>query len=302
MGLGEAGHGLGREARARDGGGWSPHHELSIYPLIDSRPGLKYDCQYMASENTPEEKSPPKRARGVGRSRPLTRQQNKRLSPSQQQLLLEMLLTKFKAANGGPGHGMSDPQIAARLGIGFRTVGRYKALFIKRSPELAAAIRGTQLDSIQNLCNLVSSQKVDVDQNWDPTPPPAPEPPPPPKEPRAKKEAPDHGLSVIRSEGTLPVEEMLRVLSEMATAGPPQYRVQAVKLLDELQAIHRPVESFGPPPPLTEEDRISRLAVLMEVCGRETTDAAYARTWGKNVEPTLESQEATEPHAEAPAG
>lgn len=234
----------------------------------------------------------------------MSRQAGVRLTPSQQQHLLEMLLTKYKAANGGPGHGLSDRQIAMRLGVGFRSVGRYKALFIKRSPELAEAIRGTQLDSIQNLCNLVSSQNVDVDQNWDPTPPPAPEPPKEPKEERLKKAAPDHGLSTIKSEGTLPVEEMLRVLSEMATMGPPQYRVQAVKLLDDLQAIHRPVESFGPPPPLTPEDRISRLAVLMEVCGKETTDAAYARLWGPDVrqdQPPMESPPAAEAPEETPA-
>ena len=258
----------------------------------------------MDSEITPEEKAPPKRQRRVGRSKPLSRQQNKRLSPSQQQHLLEMFLTKFKGAHGGPGHGMSDAQIAVRLGIGFRTVGRYKALFIERSPELAEAIRGTQLDSISNLVSLVSSQKVNVDQNWDPTPkpePPAPEPKEEPKE-RAGKKSLEHALSVMRPDGTLSIEQMLNVLSEMATAGPPQYRVQAVKLLDELQAIHRPVESFGPPPPLTEEERVDRLSVLMEVCGRATTDAAYTRVWGANVEPTLESQEATAQPTEVAPG
>jgi len=239
----------------------------------------------------------------------MSRQAGVRLTPSQQQHLLEMLLTKYKAANGGPGHGLSDRQIAMRLGVGFRSVGRYKALFIKRSPELAEAIQGTQLDSITNLCRLVSSQNVDIDNTWDPIPrDPKPEPPPaepePPKEERLKKAAPDHGLSTIRSEGTLPVEEMLRVLSEMATMGPPQYRVQAVKLLDELQAIHRPVESFGPPPPLTPEERTSRLTVLMEVCGKETTDAAYARLWGPDVrqdQPPMESPPAAEAPKETPA-
>ncbi len=258
----------------------------------------------MTEEPTPAKIDPRTKHKSRGRGKALSRQAGVRLTPSQQQHLLEMLLTKYKAANGGPGHGFSDRQIAMRLGIGFRSVGRYKALFIKRSPELAEAIRGTQLDSIQNLCNLVSSQKVDVDQTWDPTPPPPDPEPEPPKEPRPKKAAPEHGLSVIRSEGTLPVEEMLRVLSEMATAGPPQYRVQAVKLLDELQAIHRPVESFGPPPPLTDEDRISRLSVLMEVCGRSTTDAAYSRLWGPNVrqdQPPLEPPPAAEAPEETPA-
>lgn len=286
------------------GRGGSPSRGLSLNPLIDSRPGLVYDCQVMTDETTPAKIDPRTKHKSRGRGKALSRQAGVRLTPSQQQHLLEMLLTKYKAANGGPGHGYSDRQIAMRLGIGFRSVGRYKALFIKRSPELAEAIRGTQLDSISNLVGLLSGQKVDVDQNWDPTPPPEPPAPEPKEEPkeRAGKKSLEHALSVMRPEGTLSIEQMLSVLSEMATAGPPQYRVQAVKLLDELQAIHRPVESFGPPPPLTEEERVDRLSVLMEVCGRSTTDAAYTRVWGANVEPTLESQEATAQPEETPAG
>lgn len=65
------------------------------------------------------------------------------------------------------------------------------------------------------------------------------------------------------AKSVLSVDEMLRVLSNLATSGPPQYRVQAVKLLDELQQQHRPVESLGPPEPKTEDEMSERLAELM---------------------------------------
>jgi len=217
----------------------------------------------------------------------------KRLTPAQQQALLEYFLTRHRGKGALPGHGLTDAQIAARLNIAPRTLARYKAIFIERSPELAGQINGSVALSVDHLA---AAATLDLEPNVPPNDPPTPALRPGPKVLGGE------GLSVTLPDGPISIDAMLRVLSEMALAGPPQYRVQAVKLLDELQAAHRPVETFGPPAPLTEEDRITRLTVLMEVCGRKVADAAYARLWGPDVQTTVDETPLAEAHPQAAQG
>jgi hypothetical protein len=54
-------------------------------------------------------------------------------------------------------------------------------------------------------------------------------------------------------------------------------RLKAIELLDALS--RQMGVGLGPPPPMTFEERVARLGVLMEVCGREVTDAAREKTF-----------------------
>lgn len=62
-------------------------------------------------------------------------------------------------------------------------------------------------------------------------------------------------------------DEAMRLLSILAQEAAPAVQVSALKLLDDLQARHRPPASLGPPPPMTDSQKVSRLARLMDAVG-----------------------------------
>jgi hypothetical protein len=184
---------------------------------------------------------------------------------------------------------MTDAQIGARMGVGYRTVGTYKKLFIERYPELREKISGRVTDAIVNTVarTLAGPDPVEV----------------------ATK-----AIQQLSSEGTadgfrrnyrdevlpeklqaaiaaaagpppeggsnaLTVEQMLSVLAHIAKTAPPQYRIHAIREMATLQAVHRPAETFGPPAPLTELERVGRLTRLLSVVGQETLITSIQKLW-----------------------
>lgn len=79
--------------------------------------------------------------------------------------------------------------------------------------------------------------------------------------------------------GPLKAEDRLNLLSDIAeTEGiSPQARVTAVTKLDDIEFRSRSPESFGPPAPLSREDRIIRGMRVMECLGRDLSLEAFNR-------------------------
>ena len=204
----------------------------------------------------------------------------KNITPEIRQQLCELILTKRKNPDGSPGHGLTNAQIAARLAIHPGTVTYYTTAMAKGSPEFAAILGSsrtklaleqhgqfkpgeaqTALDRRMEEIGKTAteyaaefSKQVEEFQKNHPDGNPLPH-------PHAKiRNAEESGKP-------LSITEMLSFLSDVARSGPPQYKIAAIKLLDELNAIHRPAESFGPPEPLTPAEGVARLKRLLLAVG-----------------------------------
>lgn len=81
----------------------------------------------------------------------------------------------------------------------------------------------------------------------------------------------------LESEIVMSREDWLKILSHIARTGAPVTKIQAIKALEDLtrSSQHR----IGPPPPLSPDDKISRLARLIAACGKEIHDAAYKKAF-----------------------
>jgi hypothetical protein len=81
-------------------------------------------------------------------------------------------------------------------------------------------------------------------------------------------------------------EEQRRRLSDVARnaafAGNFQLEIAAIQALARLDAQIGARDSLGPGPPLTDEDKIHRLGLLIEACGKRITRKALEKTFGKD--------------------
>jgi hypothetical protein len=68
-----------------------------------------------------------------------------------------------------------------------------------------------------------------------------------------------------------------RLLSILAHKSTPTVAVQAIRALDELHRYRKPPNEHRLKPPLTEEEAVERLAMLLDVSGREIATAAIER-------------------------
>lgn len=75
--------------------------------------------------------------------------------------------------------------------------------------------------------------------------------------------------------------EMRKILARIARApnSPPQVRIAAVTAKTKLDAETADRHSLGPGPPLTREDAIVRLALLLEACGPDIAAEAMERAF-----------------------
>lgn len=81
-------------------------------------------------------------------------------------------------------------------------------------------------------------------------------------------------------EETLTPEGSLRLLSLLArTSLNPNAQVAAVRAVEALRAQIEAPARTGPPDPLTDEDRINRLAIILEAVGPELARKAVDRVW-----------------------
>jgi hypothetical protein len=204
----------------------------------------------------------------------------KNITPAVRQELCELILTKRKGKNGKPGHGLTNAQIGARLGISATTVNYYTSAMAQGSPAYAAILGSSRtklaleqkgkykpgeaaaaldrrFEEAGETAEIVAAKfanEVEAFQQNHPDGNPT-------AHPKTK-------LRLSETDGSLlSINEMLAFLSDVARTGPPQYKISAIKLLDELNAIHRPAESFGPPAPLDLNEACLRLSRLFLACG-----------------------------------
>lgn len=204
-----------------------------------------------------------------------------RVTTAQQEQLLEMFLTRWVDKHGRPGHGMTDRQIANRMGMGFRTVGSYKKLFCQQHPDLEARIKGAVTDGVE-YTTLTALAALSPEKLAEEAVAALRDHAAPGFKTAHREEETRQLHDAIRAAKpgeTLSVDGMLGILSSLAQTAPAQYKVQAIKLLDELQATHRPAATFGPPRPITEEERVARLSRLMTAVGPDTTLSALRNLW-----------------------
>lgn len=195
------------------------------------------------------------------------------LSQLQQENLLILLLGRYEEVDGEPPHGLTYAQIATRMGINESTVIKYAKSFGQADPDLAARLRyrGSRLEQIPEAMKIVRriSESENPPEGFKPT------------RDLAQLERDDPAYKFLR-EGKLDSmspDEMMAELSKLAKSAPPQYRVAAIQALDRLMATYKPAETFGPPAPLSEPDRVSRLTRLLDCVGIPTLLLALESLW-----------------------
>lgn len=105
-------------------------------------------------------------------------------------------------------------------------------------------------------------------------------------------------LKDLESEHIVTATERLAILSRMIRQGAPPLRLQAIKLLEELTKVD--MGRVGPPPPLTEEDAVARLAKLLMACGEDISRKALEVAFGTTEDlsdPSEALPEALDPEA-----
>ena len=158
------------------------------------------------------------------------------------------------------GAGATVTSVALDLQVSRQTADNYRRFIISnghsldspRTPEEAAAITETMM----NLTATVKSPEMSVKK----------------MEVAIKKRTQvKEDRRANRTKGHLKAEARLNLLSEIAeTEGiSPQARVTAVTKIDDIEFRSRSPESFGPPAPLSREDRIIRGMRVMECLGRD---------------------------------
>lgn len=178
----------------------------------------------------------------------------KRLTKEDRIALFDLLVTRHHTS-------MTDQEIADRIGTSRLTVAKYKLAFARENPDLAPILLGKK----------------------PPTPAQAAQAAAEAEDPLAKAAAllatsPGAGVE-LRVDGSsgMSVPALLTALTDLIASGPLALRVPAIKLLDDLQARYRPTEHLGPPPPLTDADRVARLARLIDCCSDSVVTAALAK-------------------------
>jgi hypothetical protein len=178
----------------------------------------------------------------------------KRLTKEERVALYDLLVTRHHTS-------MTDQEIADRIGTSRLTVAKYKLAFARENPDLAPILLGklppTPAQAAQAAAEL--------------------------EDPLAKAAAlmaapPGAGVT-LHADGSsgMSVPALLTSLTDLVASGPMALRVPAIKLLDDLQARYRPTEHLGPPPPLTDADRVVRLARLIDCCSDAVVTAALTR-------------------------
>lgn len=194
----------------------------------------------------------------------------KGLSQIQQERLLALFLGRWEPINNAPPHGLTYKQIAEHMGLNSSTVIRYCKIFSDSDPELAKRLRYRPQpftpEAIRIVQNIASSENPP--EGFKPTRNLALLP-----EQDALKHLKDGSLGVMTP------DEMMAALSRLASTAPPQYRVAAIQALDRLMATYKPAETFGPPTPISEPDRIARLSRVLECVGQPTTAATLESLW-----------------------
>lgn len=166
------------------------------------------------------------------------------------------------------GAGATVSSVALDLQVSRQTADNYRRLIIRnghsldspRTPEEAAAITETMM----NLTGTVKSPEISVKK----------------MEASIKKRVKvKEDRRANRTKGHLKAEARLNLLSEIAeTEGiSPQARVTAVTKIDDIEFRSRSPESFGPPAPLSREDRIIRGMRVMECLGRDLSLESFKR-------------------------
>lgn len=91
----------------------------------------------------------------------------------------------------------------------------------------------------------------------------------------------DDLLSRAKETRILTPEEEMRLLSAIITDSrvAPQYQVQASRQLASLRQLYAPKESLGPPPPMTEEEQITRLGALLDAVGPDIAGKALTQSF-----------------------
>ncbi len=163
--------------------------------------------------------------------------------------------------------GETYEMIAERLGMGVRTIARRKDLLVTRGS--------------------LSSFKTE------------PEPEVQPRRRKASQRAPDTLESILKEASTATIagpDESMKILSTILRSDDvsPHYRAMASKHLNELRTQHAPKDSLGPPAPLTREDKIDRLASLMDCVGHDVTQAAMEKQWPPSSSPSPSLEAATQ--------
>ena len=106
------------------------------------------------------------------------------------------------------------------------------------------------------------------------------------------KRDPEALIRAISDEPILGPIDRLKILSRLVRTASPIIKISAIKAIEDLS---RSTEGrVGPPPPLTEEDRVARLARLMLAIGETTVRAALAITFPT---PQTETNETVQPES-----
>jgi hypothetical protein len=77
----------------------------------------------------------------------------------------------------------------------------------------------------------------------------------------------------LEHEGIISPIDRLKMLSRMIRVGSPMIKIAAIKAIEDLSKTSE--GRVGPPAPLTEEERVTRLARMNLGLGQATVDAAY---------------------------
>jgi hypothetical protein len=150
--------------------------------------------------------------------------------------------------------GLSNRQIADLYGCSYRTV-------TNRKQEIAKSAAGDHLQSTGGLRDTAAVNSDPLPSN---------------REDRSQLRS---LLDAYPDTETLSTDEMMRALTIISATGPPNVKVQALKLLNDIKSQHRPEENKGPGPPSTWEEMVDRLTVLVECGGLEATREAIGRVW-----------------------
>lgn len=175
----------------------------------------------------------------------------KRLTTKDRQALYDLLITRHRT-------GLTDEDIAHRMGVSRATIAKYKVAFLKQQPELAPILLGKRLAAADVAEITQSSDPLAVAQALT----------------QAATQAPP---ALIQAGEGLTIPQMLTVLADLAQNGGQPYRVQAIKALADLQAAYKPEAHLGPPPPLTDEERVVRLSRILDCCTPKVIAAALER-------------------------
>jgi len=177
----------------------------------------------------------------------------KRLTKDERIKLFDLLTSRHRTS-------MTDQDIADRLNISRATIAKYKTMFARENPELAPILTGRIPPTAAQVADIVAST------------------PDPVAAAAAAFAAPTAGVQ-LRADGSsgMTIQALLTSLTDLVASGHPSLRVPAIKLLTELQERYRPSEHLGPPAPLSDADKIVRLARLIDCCSDSVVTAAIAR-------------------------